>query len=316
MTLAHDFPVAPATPAPRRPRVRDGSWSRAVRVAAPVLRHRLVQFALVGGLLFAVAPRARSPRDIAIRGDRLAALHAAEAARAGSKTLPEAQAREVDQRALEDEILYREGVRLGLDANDGIVRQRIVQKVLFLAEEMGGASRPASEAEIQAFFDENQDRWATGRRTRFAQIYQHRPEALAAWATSQSDQAQDPPVGEPSPVGAEIDGDDGRIDAALGAGFAAALAAAPEGRWSGPVRSAFGWHLVRVLERRPARPARLDEVRSAVASAYGVARRKEATARFLAAAFARYHVEIDGKPLAGFTPSGRLALRAVSSGED
>jgi hypothetical protein len=314
MTLAHDIGAPPAARDRRRPILPQPAWRRVLTAAAPLYRSRLFQFAVLGGLLFAVAPRARSPRDIEIGSERLAALHAAEAGRAGVKTLPLEKTREVDQRALEDEILYREGVRLGLDKDDGIVRQRVVQKVLFLAEEMAGASRPAGEAELRAFFEKNRDRWAIAEQYRFVQVYQHRREALAAWAAGP--RTGDPPPGEPSPVTAELDGDHARVATSLGPGFADALAGAPVGAWIGPVQSPFGWHLVRLVERRPARPARLEEVRGAVVEAYSVFRRQEATAAFLDAAFSRYRVSIDGEPWSRFTPSRRVAFRSVTSGED
>jgi hypothetical protein len=286
----------------------------AIRIAEPLLRHRLFQFAVLGGLLFAVAPKARSAERIEVEGARLAALRAAEATRSGGVPLTEERATEIDQRALEDEILYREGVRLGLDRNDGIVRQRVVQKVLFLAEEMGGASRPLDEEGLRAFFEKNRERWAAGERTRFVHVYQHRREALAAWV--EGPQAGDPPAGEASPVAAEIDADRDHLALSLGAPFADAVAAAPVGRWSGPFASAFGWHLVRVVDRRPARLARLDEVRPAVAEAYDVFRKQEAVAAFLRSAFARYRVTIDDKPLGRFSPTRRIAFRSVTSGED
>jgi hypothetical protein len=43
--------------------------------------------------------------------------------------------------------LYREALRLGLDVGDPIVRQRLIQKVLFVAEDLGGATRTPREAE-------------------------------------------------------------------------------------------------------------------------------------------------------------------------
>jgi parvulin-like peptidyl-prolyl isomerase len=43
--------------------------------------------------------------------------------------------------------------------------------------------------------------------------------------------------------------------------FEDAAFAQPAGEWTGPVETLFGLHLVKTLERRPARPAPLDEVR-------------------------------------------------------
>lgn len=292
------------------------AWKRLVQAAGPLVRSRLFQFAVLGGALFAIAPRPSSPLDIEIKSERLAALRAFEASRGASARMPAPRAEDVDQREIEDEILYREGVRLGLDKNDGIVRQRVVQRVLFLAEEVAGASRPPTDDELRAFFESNRERWALPEQVRFAQVYRHDREVLAAWAAGP--QAGDPPLGEPAPVPAQMEGDRSRIDDKLGAGFFEALTAAPAqgGAWVGPIRSAFGWHLVRVLERRSGRPAQLDEVRGAVVEAYSLFRRQEATAAFLENAFARYRVTIDGEPLRRFKPSRRMAYRSVPSGED
>jgi hypothetical protein len=271
---------------------------------------KLAQFAFFGGLLFAVAPKPDRPDVIDISGARLAALHAAEVTKNGPKA---AAAADVDERELEDEILFREGVRLGLDKNDGIVRQRVVQKVLFLAEEMAGATRSADDAALRAFFEEHKDQWAVGDGARFEQIYRHHPDALRAWMAAGGSEL---PVGEASPVGAVVDEDRAHIAAQLGEGFATALASVPVGTWAGPLPSTFGWHLVRVLERRPARPARFEEVRATVAEAFSVYRRQEAVATFLASAFARYRVDVDGQPLTRLTPSRRVAFRSITSGED
>ena len=310
MTASHDtaFPLGRARdvdhPQRRVP------WQR----LRPIVESRMVQFAVLGSLLFAIAPRPPSASDIDIRSDRLLALHMAEAARSGAPALTDKESGDVDQRELEDEILFREGIRLGLDKNDGIVRQRIVQKVLFLAEEMAGVSTPPTDAELQKFFDANQDRWAHGEQLRLTQIFRHDRETFDAWLVGA--RTGEPPQGEPAPVEHEITGDASKLRTMLGPGFAEALESAKTGEWVGPIQSAYGWHLVRVEERSAARPARLDEVRQSVTEAYSLYRREEATGAFLKEAFSRYRVEIDGKRLTTFTPSRRLAFRTVSSGED
>jgi len=275
---------------------------------------RLVQFLVIGAAIFAVAPRPKSAYDIEIKGERLAALHAARAQKSGGPDLGGKADEEVDQRELEDEILYREGLRLGLDKNDGIVRQRVVQKVLFLAEELEGASTPANEEDLRAFFVANQTAWAVPARIHFRQVFAHDSSVFTTWAAGS--RTDDPPPGEPSPVGAELDEGLDRVESTLGADFANAVAAAPEGEWVGPIRSPYGYHLVRVLSHAPPRLPELAEVRNRVVEAFSLTRREKATADFLEDAFRRYRVEIDGKRLTAFKPSRRTAFRSVQSGED
>jgi hypothetical protein len=116
-------------------------------------RARIVQFAVIGGLLFSVSTRAKKDDpQIAFSTSELAALHAAEASRKAGAD-PKALAAAVDERAIEDEILYREGLKRGFDRDDTIIRQRVIQRTLFLAEEMAGASEAPTEAELRAFFE-------------------------------------------------------------------------------------------------------------------------------------------------------------------
>src|SRR4051794_33212311 len=99
-----------------------------------LLRSRLLQFLVLGAIIFAVAPRGAAPGRISLKGDYLRALEVAEASRRAS-----AAGAEVERRAIEDEVLYREALRLGLDQGDPLVRGHLIQKVLLLAEDLGGA---------------------------------------------------------------------------------------------------------------------------------------------------------------------------------
>lgn len=62
----------------------------------------------------------------------------------------------------------------------------------------------------------------------------------------------------------------------FGDAFAAALAEAAVGRWSGPVPSSFGVHYVRVTERAPGVEPALADVREPVAREWEAERRRRA----------------------------------------
>ncbi len=91
--------------------------------------------------------------------------------------------------------------------------------------------------------------------------------------------------------------------------------AAPVGVWSGPLPSAFGWHLVRVAERQPGRPAQLrggarrgGRGRSASTAARRPSRRSSR------ARLGRYRVTVDGQPLRALHPLAPRAFRSVRLG--
>ncbi len=78
----------------------------------------------------------------------------------------------------------------------------------------------------------------------------------------------------------------------FGGEFAAALADLPLGRWSGPVESGFGLHLVLIRERQPGSVPLLAEVREAVEREWRNARREEAAEAFYRGLRERYVVSV------------------------
>lgn len=271
-------------------------------------KHRLVQFVVLGGLIFAIAPSSTPREVISLRRQSLRALLAADNTRAQRPSGD--RLREIEARALEDEILYREGLRLGLERDDGIVRQRVIQKVLFFAEELGGASRPPSDAELRAFFAEHSARFTKPPRVHFRHAFARERAALPPQS------GEKPLGGQASPIGPELEADLPHVERTLGVRFAQAVAALPLGTWSAPIESAFGWHTVRVLSRAEGGPAEFREVLSRVIEQFSVHRRQSAIARYVERAFSRYLVDIDGTPVTSLRPPSRLANRNVPSGED
>ena len=285
------------------------------RVLRALVRSRLVHFALLGGLVFWLAPAPRGGRsDIAIDGATLRALGDAQAQRLGTVRLSPDEERQVLTRAIEDEILYREALRLGFDQNDNVVRQRLIQKVLFLAEDLAGVSRPPTETELRAFFEATRGRWTRPARVRFIHVYaggdgRDRLAALRERAAALEAEAPGTPpaLGDAFPLSRAVASSRDDLVGQYGPAFADAVFALPPGVWSEPVASKFGWHLVEVLERTEAGPADFEDVRERLPLLYLVARKKQAARDFLTRAAARYRITVDGAPLHELPPSDRVA---------
>jgi hypothetical protein len=280
-----------------------------------ILRSRLLHFLVLGGLIFAFAPASTVTGRISLQRRYLDALEVAEANKEQVGHLSPARAAEVDQRAMEDEVLVREAQRLGLDRDDLLIRQHLIQKMLLLAEDLGGATRTPTDADLRAFFAENAARWAQPGSTHFIHVFAQSSEALGALALD--DAATAPPdVGEPFALSRDVRKADPELAAALGAPFATAVEAMVPGRWSAPVQSTYGWHRVKVLERLAPHPATFEEVRGKLPLEYAVERRQAAVKAFLGRAVQRYRIDVDGKAVPAFAPAGRLGARAEPSAED
>jgi peptidyl-prolyl cis-trans isomerase C len=290
---------------------RSGRGWALFRAAA---RSRLFHFLVVGGLIFAIVPRPEPRRDITFDSATFADLQRAQAQRLGAPVLDARESEDVRTRTMEDEILYREALRLGLDKDDNVVRQRLIQKVLFLAEDLAGISRAPTEEELRRFFEATRGQWTRPARVRLIHVYagpSHRAELSAlrpaAVAAEAAVPGEPPALGEAFPLPRTVALTRDELAGTYGAAFADAVFALTAGAWSEPIESKFGWHLVRVLDRQDAGPATFEDVRSQLPLTYLVARKKQAAADFLRQAATRYRITVDGKRVTTLPGSGRMA---------
>lgn len=286
-------------------------WLAAIRSS------RLFHFVVLGGLIF---PLSRSAEDDAISIDKktLELLEAEEAHKLGVPSLTPAQAKEVEAHAVSDAILVREARRMGLEKEDRLVQQRLAQKVLFLAEDMGGASQEPTEADLRAFFETSRAQYMRPERFHFVHVVVKSEEdakrlapSVTAWVGEGA-----PPLGEPLPISRNVDARADEISVVYGDAFVASLRSAPVGGWSSPLTSKLGVHLVKVIEHGVAQPATFDEVKASLPLDYLVARREAAVARYLATAVKRYRIDVDGKRITSLPAMKRTAAHAQASLED
>jgi hypothetical protein len=212
---------------------------------------------------------------------------------------------------IKEEILYREALALGLDVDDIVIRRRLRQKMEFISEDVAKLVAP-TEAELQAFLAEHADRFREPLRISFAQVYLSPDRrGQGAWSDAERllvglDTGRSDPAGAGDPFLLERDYRElaaRDVERLFGGAFAARVVELPVGRWSGPVESGYGLHLVLVHERRSARLLDLAEVRDAVANEWGALRREEANRAFYEALRANYEVTVERPRWAGERPA-------------
>ena len=167
---------------------------------------------------------------------------------------------------IKEEVYYREALRIGLDADDPVVRRRLRSKMEFLATSAVEAETP-DDATLSQWMARNPARYAAGARYSFDQIYladtdPARAARLLAQARAGGDWQR---LGDPLALPHSIEGADRTAIARdFGDGFADGVATLKPGTWQGPVASGFGQHLVRVRTVVPGRVPPLTDVRQAV----------------------------------------------------
>ncbi len=201
-----------------------------------------------------------------------------------------------------EEILYREGKALGLDQDDTIIRRRLRQKMEFLADDVADLKEPAEE-ELQAFLDENPDRFRVDSRLTFEHIFfnvDRRGETSLDDAVSTRDRLVagydgDPrELGDGIPLPFKLEASSTReIASMFGLDFAQGVVELPIGEWAGPVQSGYGLHIVRISEYVPGRAPELTEVREFVVREWSAQRRVEVKNQFYDSFKERYKITIE-----------------------
>ncbi len=254
-------------------------------------------FLLFGGLLFGIAATQEDQRVIRVtEGDVQRIVEQWQQQMRRDPT--PAERASLINRFIRDEAYYQEALALKLDAGDTIVKRRLIQKLSFLTEDLAGTTSP-DEATLRAFHAKHQDKYRTPDQFSFSHIYfsadrpvespEQRAEVLAAKAV------EDPTLdGDPFMLQRKYARRSTReIGDLFGRAFAKNLAnlSVQEG-WQGPLRSAFGWHAVQLINREQATPLGFEQVRDKVVIDWKQQQRKKANDAYLENLLATYSIQL------------------------
>jgi hypothetical protein len=271
-----------------------------------LIREPMLHFLLIGITLFAVyqwrAPRDSAGRTIVItRGvvNDLVTQHVAEKGREPSA----AELNHLIEAYVHDEVLYREGVKIGLERDDIVVKRRVRQKIDMIVEE-DASTRTPTDADLSAYLTANQARFVQPAILTFEQVFlgtstsatgEVRAVAVTYRALRSGVNAAE--LGEPTLLPHQMTRTPADLVARdFGAAFAAALGQVPIGEWAGPIDSSFGAHYVRVSDRTPAAMPPLAAVRDHVVREWENERRLRARTDAYAKMRSAYHVSIEAEP--------------------
>ena len=244
-----------------------------------MIREPLLQFLVTGLLLFVLycavsGGKWRGERSIVINDATVAAIFQRYQGLWQRPPTPEELKGSIDG-YVSDEVRYREGLAMGLDKDDPVIRRRVLQKLDVIIEESKRRDAP-TEAQLQAYLQAHASSYAHPGTVAFDQAmfdparHGHRLQAeVEAALTHLRAGASIAGLGDPTLLPghvAEIPVDQVARD--FGEDFTAALAGLPIGKWVGPVRSAYGLHVLRLASRTPGRPATLAEARAALVRDY------------------------------------------------
>lgn len=270
-----------------------------------LLKDPLVHFLLVGGAFFAVFylfgdEPADDARRIVLEAEDVRRL-ANQAALLRGRELTDAELTAVIEPAIRDEVMYREALALGLDVEDDQVRDRLIEKMRYLTEDLADPE-PASDAELRAFFEASPDLFRILETVTFDQIFfspRERGERLQADVAAALEAlergAEAESLGDRTPLQDRfVAAPRERVEVLFGEALTEAVfTMAPGQGWQGPFESDFGLHLIRLVERTPARQPAFDEVREIAREVFAEQRRAEANREAYERIRLRYDVVVE-----------------------
>lgn len=250
-----------------------------------LLREPLFHFLLIGAALFALFHNRQpahdaspSSREIRLSLDELAQLTVLFQSQWRREPTVDELDRLIENK-VQQEVLYREALNMGLDKGDEIVKRRMAQKMQFLAEDVAAAREPTTE-ELKKWFTNNSQKFEMPARFSFRHLY-FSPDKRGANAHSDAVRALTTIGGqsEDSKLAGSLadlfmfqdyyrDRAPDYLGKEFGPQFAQAVEKLPAGSWQGPIESGYGWHLVFVDTVIPARIPAFEEAEPDVRTAW------------------------------------------------
>lgn len=206
-----------------------------------------------------------------------------------------------------EEVLYREGLAMGLDKDDTIVKRRMAQKMQFLAEDVAAAYEP-STVELKAWFDKNKEKFALPSRYSFRHLY-FSPDKRGKDAQEDAAKALAKVAGQPedSKLASSLadqfmfqdyysEREPSAIAKEFGPSFAVALEKIKLKSWQGPIESGYGWHLVFVDAVIQGRVPAFEEIEPDVKTVWLGEQKQKAWEKAFAEMRAKYTVFLPPAP--------------------
>jgi len=245
-----------------------------------IIREPLVHFALLGSLLFGIyawvdSEQVRPVDEIVVTEGQIEQL-VVGFSRTWQRPPTQEELRGLIEDRIREEVLYREALAMGLDRDDTIVRRRMRQKLEFLTGDLASELTVPTEDDLGAYLNQRADTYRTEPKVSFEHIsfsHDRRGESGKADAAAALVELN---VKNGAALALDALGDatllpvdfhlstKSEVARMFGEAFAEQLLEVGTGRWSGPIESVYGFHLVRIRDRIPGSVPELANVRDAV----------------------------------------------------
>jgi hypothetical protein len=178
-----------------------------------------------------------------------------------------------------EEALHREALAMGMDQNDYVIKQRLIQSLQFITNGFVTSAVDVTDEDVAAYYEENRDDYYVDPYVTFTHVYfssdRHGAEEARALAEAKLEELNrdNVPFAESTRHGERflynvnyVERTEDFVASHFGTSMAEQVfALEPDSqRWHGPIESAYGQHLVLVTSRTEGVYPPLEEIRDVV----------------------------------------------------
>jgi hypothetical protein len=207
-----------------------------------------------------------------------------------------------------EEILYREALALGFDKDDSVIRNRLRQKMDLMSDDLAGIAVPTDD-QLQHFLEMNSDKFRSEPLIAFRHVFFDIAqrgisvdEEAAATLSLLLDEGK---KSDPNTLGDRLMQPTSftltpasEIAKLFGTPFSQELSTISPGKWTGPIQSGYGLHLILLTDYVADSLPQLDEIRGTVEWEWSAANKKELRENIFNELRKKYTIEFE-KPAEG-----------------
>ncbi len=218
------------------------------------MKYRISTFFAIGLLIYLIdigLNSSNNTKDIYISDEEITSLISAWESQVGRKPTSDEVTRIINN-LIEEEVLYREALDLGLDREDRIIKRRLAQKITFLKQE-SLPERPSND-ELFEFYEANKENYYVQPTYSFTHLYfsdENNPEVRAESAykkiLNNLDVESDLFFWGKNFTNTDIN----EIERNFGNNFSINFDNISLDKWHGPFESSFGYHIIMVKDYKP-----------------------------------------------------------------
>ncbi len=202
---------------------------------------------------------------------------------------------------IEEEVFYKEALKMNLDHNDEILKRRLAQKMKSLTKDIANVIEPTNE-DLVSYYNEHSTKYLVEARYSFQQLF-FSPDLRNDWrkdAELALNKLKNKPLnagastGDPIAVPKTFNNTTSfHIERQMGQEFTAALANVKTNAWQGPIDSGYGTHLVYITAKTEQQPASYDTVKEKVLLDYSFEKQQEVKASIYTEFIKKYNLNFD-----------------------